>query len=207
MTTISKRILLFRKLDNNNTIKEIRWPIKLSKQAFEKQRTLITNKHPSITFSFIWFWIVDDRLETTKIWWCMRMITTRWIKNKINEVVLGKVNERKTVMSMIMNRKIKLYRYLLRHSPIIGIIMKEKTNGKRTKDHVNPSLKKSSIGWRLPHTNNSRRQQETDIKGYNDNTWLLRPEDDRNKNVIFVHEKTKNNLFLINLSRIKRYWV
>lgn len=36
---------------------------------------------------------------------------------------------------------------------------RRETNGKRIKrkDRINPSLKKSSIGWGLPHTNNSGR--------------------------------------------------
>lgn len=81
------------------------------------------------------------------MWRRRNIIETKWIKHTTNEAVLGEVNERKTMMNLIMTSKIQLVEHLLRHNQFI--VTEGKIDGKRTrrKPCVNPCLMKSSNSW------------------------------------------------------------
>ncbi|KAL4148794.1 hypothetical protein QTP88_002949 [Uroleucon formosanum] len=172
--------------DDNKSTKEIRRRITLAKHAFEKKRTLLTNKHLSISSrkkfvkAYIWSillygcesWTIGkyekDRLEAMEMWMWRKMTRTSWIELKTNEEVLNEINEERTVMNTIMRRTIKLIGHLLRNIEFITIIMEGKIEGKRSRGKsVNPSLKKSSDEWVLPLTKISRGWHLTDMFGYN----------------------------------------
>lgn len=73
----------------------------------------------------------------------------------------------KGTMMNAIKKKIKIV-LSLRHYQFITIIMKAKINSKRIKKyHINTSLKKHSNERVLPHINNSKRQQMTDVNGHN----------------------------------------
>jgi len=144
--------------DDNKATKEIRKRITLAKQAFEKKRTILTNKHLSITSrkkfikKYIWSillygcetWTIGkykrDRLEAMEMWIWRKMTGTRWVEHKTNEAVLNEVNERRAMMNAIMERKIKLIGHQLRHNKFITIIMEGKINGKRTRERPRKSF-------------------------------------------------------------------
>jgi hypothetical protein len=144
--------------DDNKSTKEIRRRITLAKQAFEKKRTLLTNKHLSISSrkkfvkTYIWSillygcesWTIGkyekDRLEAMEMWMWRRMTRTRWTEHKTNEAVLNEINEERTVMNTIMKRTIKLIGHLLRHNVFITIIMEGKIEGKRSRGRPRKSF-------------------------------------------------------------------
>lgn len=70
---------------------------------------------------------------------------TKRIKYKTNEAVLDGIDKRRTMMNIIMKRKIRLIGCLLRHNQFITIIIKRKKNSKKPEeDGVNSYLKKSA---------------------------------------------------------------
>lgn len=91
--------------------KEIRRRIAQSKQAFEKKKTLLTNKNLSITSrkkfikTYIWSillygcetWAIGkyerERLEAMEMWMWRRMTRTSWIERKRNETILEEIEE------------------------------------------------------------------------------------------------------------------
>jgi len=48
-----------------------------------------------------------------EMWMRRKMTGTKWVEHKTNEAVLDEVNERKTMMNAIMERKLKLIGHLL----------------------------------------------------------------------------------------------
>ncbi|VVC42596.1 Hypothetical protein CINCED_3A003125 [Cinara cedri] len=140
--------------DDNKSTKEIRRRITLAKHAFEKKRTLLTNKHLSIRSrkKFVWSillyccesWTIGkyekDRLEAIEMWMWRKMTRTSWIEHKTNEEVLNEINEERTIMNTIMKRTIKLIGHLLRNNEFITIIMEGKIEGKRSRGRPRKSF-------------------------------------------------------------------
>lgn len=86
------------------------------------------------------------------------------------------------MMNAIKKKKSKLIGFLLRHYQFITIIMKVKINSKRIKKYpINTSLKKYSKEPVLPHINNLKRRQMTDVNGHNKVWRLLEVDDDKYK--------------------------
>lgn len=134
---------------DNKSTKEIKKRIEMAKQAFEKKRTLLTNKNLSITSrkkfikTYIWSillygcetWTMGvyekRRLEAMEMWMWRRMTRTSWIEKKSNEVLLEEIKEKRSLMQRIMKRKIKLIGHLLRHNTFITNIIEGKMEGRR----------------------------------------------------------------------------
>ncbi|VVC43630.1 Hypothetical protein CINCED_3A006507 [Cinara cedri] len=143
--------ILESSLDNEViSTKEIRRRITLAKYAFEKKRTLLTNKHLSIRSrkkfvkTYVWSillygcesWTIGkyekNRLEAMEMWMWRKMTRTSWIEHKTNEEVLNEINEERT----IMKRTIKLIGHLLRNNEFITIIVEGKIEGKRSFEEI-----------------------------------------------------------------------
>lgn len=133
----------------NKSTKEIRRRIAQSKQAFEKKKTLLTNKNLSITSrkkfikTYIWSillygcetWAIGkyerERLEAMEMWMWRRMTRTSWIERKRNETILEEIEERRNLITSIMKRKVKLVGHLLRHNEFITNIIEGRVLGRR----------------------------------------------------------------------------
>jgi len=132
----------------NKSKEEIRRRIALAKHAFEKKKTLLTNKNLGIRtrkkfiITYIWSlllygcetWTIGnyerDRLEAMEMWLWRRMTRIRWIERKRNETILEEIGETRSMWTLIMKRKIKLVGHLLRHNDFITNIFEGKIAGK-----------------------------------------------------------------------------
>ncbi|KAI5755057.1 hypothetical protein M8J77_013699 [Diaphorina citri] len=134
---------------DNKSTREIRRRIVLAKQAFEKKKTILTNKNLSLSTrkkfikTYIWSillygcetWTMGkyerERLEAMEMWLWRRMTRTSWMERKRNEKILEEIGEERNLMKTLMKRKIKLVGHLLRHNDFITNILEGKVEGRR----------------------------------------------------------------------------
>lgn len=72
-----------------------------------------------------------ERLAAFEMWCWRRMEKISWTEKKSNEEVLGMVNEKRSLLKVIENRRGKMLGHLIRHDSYIKVIIEGKIEGKR----------------------------------------------------------------------------
>jgi hypothetical protein len=73
------------------------------------------------------------RLDAAEMWLWRRINRTIWMDRKSKEEVLKEINEKRTILTVIGMRKVKLIGHLLRHNGFVTNIMEGRALGKKSR--------------------------------------------------------------------------
>ncbi|KAI5640823.1 hypothetical protein NE865_06931 [Phthorimaea operculella] len=127
---------------------DIKCRIGMAKQAFHSKKSIFTSSMPMnirkrFIKTYIWSialygcetWTMTqrdrERLEAFEMWGWRRMQKIKWTDKVTNEEVLVQVKEKRNILSIIENRRGKMFGHLMRHDEFIKVIMEGKIEGKR----------------------------------------------------------------------------
>ena len=161
---------------------EIKRRIAISKEEFNKKRTVLTNSHISmptklrIMRCYIWSillygcetWTISGkmqkRLEATEMWYLRRMLKIPWVDRVTNEEVLTRANTKRKLMNSIKSRKMKFLGHVMRRERTECLIVAGKMEGKRARGRQRMTYMDNVKQWTGKSSSNSLLQATRDRK-------------------------------------------
>ena len=144
---------------------EIKRRIELSKEAFNKKRSVLTSSN--ITMStrqrilncYIWFiliygcetWsissVMQKRLEATEMWFSRKMLKISWTEKISNERELTITNVKQKLLQTIKKRKMILLGHVMRRKGIENLSLTGKVEGKKARGRQRMSYLSNNKDW------------------------------------------------------------
>ncbi|GFO14411.1 LOW QUALITY PROTEIN: hypothetical protein PoB_004091600 [Plakobranchus ocellatus] len=150
--------------NDGKTNREISARTAQAKINFQKMKTILTNKHiyiettkralqcyiePVLMYGCEAWTIskqIQDKLETTEMWFLRRMLRIPWIAKKTNERVLNEANKRRSLVRTIRKRQATFLGHVMRTEKLEHLV----TTGKRSRGRQREKITDGLATWLGP---------------------------------------------------------
>ena len=142
--------------DGRNLV-DVKTRIGMAKSAFVERKELLTSRlrlslKKKIVKTLIWpvllygceTWTLRKeeirRIEACEMWLWRKLMKVKWSDKKTNEEVLQMVNEQRSIVTKIVNRKKNWVGHVLRGEGLLRDVMEGRMEGKRTRGRPRKSM-------------------------------------------------------------------